>query len=142
MIFPEEQTYPFSCSLQLDQLNVIRLVKWNKFIFSSIEINKPLPTPVHRVFVGQIQVQQPSPVVTADQMPDTFRVESSFISIDIKYSIRKVMYSRKSIGTRMEPWRGPALIGYSCEDFPSRTSWTHLLLRKDEIRSTIWPKIS
>ena len=91
MIFPEEQTYPFSCSLQLDQLNVIRLVKWNKFIFSSIEINKPLPTLVHRVFVGQIQVQQPSPVVTADQMPDTFRVESSFISIDIKYSIRKVI---------------------------------------------------
>ena len=27
------------------------------------------------------------------------------------------MYSRKSVGTRMEPWGTPALTGYSCEDF-------------------------
>ena len=32
------------------------------------------------------------------------------------------MYSRKSVGLRMEPWRTPTLTGYSCEDFPSRTT--------------------
>ena len=40
------------------------------------------------------------------------------------------MYSRKSVGQRMEPWGTPALTGYSCEDFPSRTSRSRLLLRK------------
>ena len=48
------------------------------------------------------------------------------------------MYSRKSVGPRMEPWGTPALTGYYCEDFPSRTS---LLLRKEEIRPNIWPEI-
>ena len=28
------------------------------------------------------------------------------------------MYSRKSVGPRMEPWGNPALTRYSCEDFP------------------------
>ena len=32
------------------------------------------------------------------------------------------MYSRKSVGPRMEPWGTPALTRYSCEDFPSRTT--------------------
>ena len=32
------------------------------------------------------------------------------------------MYSRKSVGPRMEPQGTPALTGYSCEDFPSRTT--------------------
>ena len=31
------------------------------------------------------------------------------------------MYSRKSVGPRMEPSGTPALTGYFCEDFPSRT---------------------
>ena len=35
----------------------------------------------------------------------------------------------------------PALTGYYCEEIPSRTTWSHLLLRKEEIRSNIWPKI-
>ena len=30
------------------------------------------------------------------------------------------MYSRKSVGPRMEPRGTPALTGYSCEDFPFR----------------------
>ena len=51
------------------------------------------------------------------------------------------MYSRKSVGPRMEPWGTPALTGYSCEDFPSRTTQSHLLLRKEEIRPNIWPEI-
>ena len=30
------------------------------------------------------------------------------------------MYSRKSVGPRMEPWGTTALNGYSCEEFPFR----------------------
>ena len=37
----------------------------------------------------------------------------------------------------METWGTPALTGCSCEDFPSRTTHSHLLLRKEEI-STHW----
>ena len=50
------------------------------------------------------------------------------------------MYSRKSVGPRMEPWGTPALTGYSCEDFPSRTTRSCLLLRIEEIRANIWPE--
>ena len=41
----------------------------------------------------------------------------------------------------MEPWGTLALTGYSCEDFPSRTTRSRLLLRKEEIRPNIWPEI-
>ena len=51
------------------------------------------------------------------------------------------MYSRKSVGPRMQPSGNPSLIGYSCEDFPSRTTRSHLLLRKEEIRPNIWPEV-
>ena len=44
------------------------------------------------------------------------------------------MYSRKSVGPRMEPWGTPALTGYSGADFPSGTTRSRLLLRKEEIR--------
>ena len=47
------------------------------------------------------------------------------------------MYSRKSVGPRMEPQGTPALTGYSCEDFSSRTTQSRLLLRKEEIRPNI-----
>ena len=33
----------------------------------------------------------------------------------------------------MDPWGTPALTGYSCEDFLSRTTQGHLLPRKEEI---------
>ena len=33
----------------------------------------------------------------------------------------------------MEAWETPALTEYSCEDFPSRTTRSCLLLRKEEI---------
>ena len=42
------------------------------------------------------------------------------------------MYSRKSVGLGMEASGTPALTGY-CEDFPSRTNRSHLLLRTEEI---------
>ena len=32
------------------------------------------------------------------------------------------MYHRKSVGPNMEPRGTPALIGYSCEDFPPELS--------------------
>ena len=48
------------------------------------------------------------------------------------------MYSRKSVGPRMEPaWGTPG----SCENFPSRTIQSHLLLRKKEIRLNIQSEI-
>ena len=50
------------------------------------------------------------------------------------------MFSRKGLGQRMEPRGTPALTGYSCEDFPSRTTLSCLLLRK-EIWPNIWPEI-
>ena len=40
------------------------------------------------------------------------------------------MYSMKSVRPRMDPWGTPALTGYSCEDFSSRTTWSLLLLKK------------
>ena len=52
-----------------------------------------------------------------------------------------LMYSRKSLGPRMDLWGIPPLTGYSYEDFPSRTTWSCLLLRKEEIRLNIWPEI-
>ena len=51
------------------------------------------------------------------------------------------MYSGKSVGPRMNPWGTPALNGYSCEYFPSRTIQWRLLLRKEEVKSIIWPEI-
>ena len=50
------------------------------------------------------------------------------------------MYSRKSVEPRIEPWGTPALTGYSYEYFPSRTTWSRLLPRKEEIRPDIWPE--
>ena len=51
------------------------------------------------------------------------------------------MYSRKRVGARIDPSGTPALTGYSCEDFPSRTTRSRLLLRKKEIRPNIGPEI-
>ena len=43
------------------------------------------------------------------------------------------MYSRKSVGPRIEPWGTLALTGYFCEYFPSRSTRSSLILRKDNI---------
>ena len=37
------------------------------------------------------------------------------------------MCGRKSVGPRLELWGTPALTGYSCKDFPSKTAQSHLL---------------
>ena len=54
---------------------------------------------------------------------------------------RSLMYSRKSVGPKMEPWGTPVLTGYFCEDFLSRSTRSCLLLRKEEIKPNIWPEI-
>ena len=59
-----------------------------------------------------------------------------------KPSWSDLMRSRKSVGSRMDPWGTPLLAGYSCEHFPSRTTWSSLLLRKGEIRPNILPEIA
>ena len=41
----------------------------------------------------------------------------------------------------MEPCETPALTGYPCEYFPSKTTRSRLLLRKEKIRLNIWPEI-
>ena len=43
------------------------------------------------------------------------------------------MYSVESVGPQMEPLRTPALTGYSFKHFPSRTTRSYLLLRKEDI---------
>ena len=51
------------------------------------------------------------------------------------------MYSKKSVGQRMDPRGTPALTEYSCEDLPSTTTWRRLLMRKEEIKPNISPEI-
>ena len=61
--------------------------------------------------------------------------------LQITSSGRSLMYNGKSVGPRMEASRTPVLPGSSYEDLRSRTTWSHLLLRKKGIRPNIWPEI-
>ena len=47
---------------------------------------------------------------------------------------KSLIYSRKSVGPRMEPWETPALTAYSCEDFSSRTTQSGLLVRIEKLK--------
>ena len=90
----------------INSTSVFRPVKRNWLNFPSIEINTPLPALVPQCLLGQIQVQTPILVAAKYQIPNhTFRVESSIISIDsnITSSGRSLLYSRKSVGPRMDP---------------------------------------
>ena len=89
--------------------------------------------------VDEIQVQQPTLIFATDQMPD--HTSAQIAILQITSSGRSLMYSRKIVGPKMEPWRTSALTGYSCEDFQFRTTRIHLLLRKDEIRPNICLKL-
>ena len=51
------------------------------------------------------------------------------------------MYSTKDVGPRMDPWKNPAITGYSCKYVLSSITRGHLILGKDEIRPNISPKI-
>ena len=46
--------------------------------------------------------------------------------------VRSLMYCRKSVGSGMETSGTPALTGYSCKYFLSRTTRSSLLLRNGE----------
>ena len=41
----------------------------------------------------------------------------------------------------MDSWETLALTGFSCEDFLSRTTWSHLSQRKEKMRRNTWPKV-
>ena len=41
----------------------------------------------------------------------------------------------------MDPWGTPALTGYSCKDFPSRTTKEHQLLRKKKAKYLTWNSV-
>ena len=47
---------------------------------------------------------------------------------------RLLMYSRKRVGSRMDPYGTPALIRFSCKNIPSRTPRIYLLLRTNKIQ--------
>ena len=44
-----------------------------------------------------------------------------------------MIYGAKIVEPRMDPRGTPTLVGYSCQDFPSRITLTCLLLRKGRI---------
>ena len=44
--------------------------------------------------------------------------------------------AEKCVQPRMEPWGTLALTGHSCEDFPSRTTCSRLLLKKKNPSTT------
>ena len=51
------------------------------------------------------------------------------------------MYIKKNAERRTKPWGTKTLTKYSCEDFPSRTTQSHLSLRKCKIKPNFWPGI-
>ena len=111
--------------------------------FSRIEINKPLPAPVDS-FVGHIKIQKAILVVAANRCLISLTVDCSIISIDsdiIDNTNREVIdvYSRKRVKPRMESSQTPTLNRHSC-NFPSRTTWNCLSLRKDKIGPKTWLK--
>ena len=59
----------------------------------------------------------------------------------ITSSGRSLMYSRKNVGRRMGPLGTPALSGHSCEDFPPKTTWSCLLLRRNRAKYLTWNSI-
>ena len=63
------------------------------------------------------------------------------VTMNERSTMLGLMYSRKSVVLRMEPWGNPIWSRCSCEDFTYRASRSWLLLRKDEIRANIWPEI-
>ena len=72
----------------------------------------------------------------------TIRVEKTIISIDSNITSNIITGGHwcilgKNVGPTMEPWRTLSLIGSSCKDLLSRTTWSRILLRKDNIRPNV-----
>ena len=51
------------------------------------------------------------------------------------------MYRRKSVGSIMESCKTPTWTGYSCEDFPFRTTGSHVITEKRRNKAKYWPDI-
>ena len=77
----------------INSTSVSRLVKRNQLSFSSIEINKPLPAPVHRVSQIRFNFRSQFQLLLQIRCLITIRVESSITSIDsnITDNIRKAI---------------------------------------------------
>ena len=64
-------------------------------------------------------------------------VSTDIVIIDNR-KIRKVIdVQYKKCRTKTKALKNSELTRYSCEDFPSRTTQSHLLVRKDKIRPNI-----
>ena len=96
----------------------ISLIKQNNLSFSSIEINKSLPAPQCTVSLRSDSISEAncSRCHRSDVLSSLEKraVSSTQISIlQIKSSRRSLMYSRRNVGSGMEPFRIPALTRYS-----------------------------
>ena len=65
----------------------------------------------------------------------------ALIVLQKKSSEISIMYSAKSVGTKIKPWGTPDLTGYYWEDFSFRTTWTHLLLRNNKAKYMTWNSV-
>ena len=61
---------------------VNKLAKWNKFSFSSIEVNKPLPAPVYSALQVIDKLKSKLSLLPQTRCLTTFRIKSSIISTD------------------------------------------------------------
>ena len=112
----------------INSTSLKRLVNQTSWVFPTLKSTSH--------FLPQYKVPQNSE--TNSNYCHRSRLESSIININSNTQITSsggsLMYSGKNVGPGMEPWGPPALTGYSCEDFPYRTTWRLLLLRKSEIQ--------
>ena len=131
--------------LHITSTRVIRLVKQNMLAFSSIEINNLLPAPVYSVSQVRFKFRSQIQLLPQIRCLITLRVEFSIISVAsniTKNIIRKaVNIYQENYWTKNGNLGAPALTGYFCEDFPSRTTKNPLLLRNDEIRPNTRPEV-
>ena len=117
--------------------SVIRPVKQNQLSFPCIEIYKATSFSSQQCLVDQIHVQKPFKLLSQIRCLIMLRIESSVIRIDSNITDNIRWLITKTVGAGMEPRGTPALTGYSCQDFPFRTTQSCLLLRKEEIRPNI-----
>ena len=99
--------------------------------FSNIEITKSIPAPDYSVLQIRFKFKSPFLLLPQIRYLIKFRVESSIIS-NITYNIlRKVInVQTEKCRTKNGALRTPALTGYSCEDFLSRTTKHSIIGKK------------
>ena len=95
MALPNVATNSHGCSVN-------RPVKQNQLSFSSTEINKPLPAPVHCVSQIRFKFRSQFQLLPQIRCPITLRIESSIISIDSNITDKII---RKIINVQQEKCR-------------------------------------